>query len=282
MSDRSCAGAIAGRSFSFSRTAVVVVPLCCIVLLAQSARAAQIHYGTHEGSNVYFTDVSEDSGASEPLPLFGPPTVTGNTIDFNPLGFDTASSGAGSDITSSNLQFGIQAKIGARIQNVLLNETGDTTLAGNVPPGSLATSSAVFASGVLDIYEVDFTEINHISVPFSLSFSPSGGTFFLGTDGGGGPLFHTQWSGSATLQVEAILVANGVAFEHGATRVAVNLTNTLSAVSESGTSSVMGKVDFGATTQIITVRNDIPEPAVVAVPALVFFTLRRRRCGCSL
>ena len=40
--------------------------------------------------------------------------------------------------------------------------------------------SALFADGVLDIQEVEFQGINHISVPFSATFTPSGGTYFLG------------------------------------------------------------------------------------------------------
>ena len=77
---------------------------------SQPAPGAQVNWGSHMGTNVTYVNVMEDSGASEPLPLFGPPTVTGNSIDFNPLGFDASSANGGSDITDSNLVFMVEAK----------------------------------------------------------------------------------------------------------------------------------------------------------------------------
>ena len=250
-------------------------------VLAQPASAAQINYGSHMGTHVTYVNVTEDSGADEPLPLMGAPTVTGNSMDFNPLGFDSTSAGAGSDTTNVNLNFRVSAKSGSRIGAISLNEAGDTTLAGNVPPGSMATSSAVFASGVLDIHEVNFTGINAISVPFAVTFSPSGGTYFLGTDGGGGPMFNTQWAGSATLDIHAILIANGFIIppgpvdpDGGATLISINLDNTLTAVSQLGTSALIDKKDFGFGVTRFNVPTEpggdpeIPEPAPVALAAL--------------
>lgn len=244
-------------------------------------QAAQINYGSHAGTNVIFVNVTEDTGADEPLPLFGPPTVTGNSMDFNPTGFDAASSGADSDLTISNLEFMVTAKSGSRIESITLSEAGDTTLAGNVTPGSMGTASAAFTSGVLDIHEVDFVGINHISVPFSMSFSPSGGTFFLGTDGGGGPVYHTQWTGSATLDIEAILIANGFSNFEGATKVSVDLNNVLTAVSEAGTSSEIAKKDFGVIVGTIP-GGEIPEPGLATLVGMgaIGLLLRRRRMGC--
>src|SRR5687768_1297196 len=200
----------------FYHLGISAVAIVLLAIFSQASLGAQINYGTHMGTHVTYVNVTEDSGADEPLPLFGPPTVTGDSIDFNPVGFDAASSGPGSDITDSNLVFMVTAKSGSRIQSIVLSEAGDTTLAGIVTPGSMGTASAVFASGVLDIHEVNFQGINHISVPFALTFSPSGGTYFLGTDGGGGPIFNTQWTGSVTLDVEAILLANGFVIPPGA------------------------------------------------------------------
>jgi hypothetical protein len=245
------------------------------------------------GTHVTYVNVTEDSG-EEALPLFGAPTVTGNSIDFNPVGFDAASSNGGTDITDSNLVFMVTAKSGSRISELVFSEAGDTTLAGNVAPGSMTTSTAVFATGVLDIHEVDFVGINHISVPFSFTFTPSGGTYFLGTDGGGGPVFHTQWSGSVTLDIDSILAANGIIVppgpvdpEGGATKISIDLDNTLVAVSQDGTSSVISKKDFGGITIRTNVRTEpggdpeIPEPTafVLAALGLVGVIARRQRVG---
>jgi hypothetical protein len=264
-----------------NRLALMAGAILFVSVLSQPVLSAQISYGSHMGTHVTYVNVTEDSGSDETGALFGAPTVTGNSIDFNPTGFDASSSGAGSDITDGNLVFMVTAKSGSRISSITLNEAGDTTLAGNVAPGSMGTASAVFASGVLDIHEVDFQGINHISVPFSFTFSPSGGTYFLGTDGGGGPIFNTQWSGSVTLDIDAILIANGFMIppgpvdpEGGATKISIDMDNTLVAVSQEGTTAHIGKKDFGGVTIRTNVRTEpggepeIPEPATFVLVGL--------------
>jgi hypothetical protein len=242
-----------------------------VVAVGGPALAVTIDYGSHVGATVTYVGVSESNSGM--LPLYGAPVVTGDSLDFNPLGFDASSADGGSEITDGNLGLMVVAQAGSRIESIRLGELGDTTLAGNVAPGSMATATAVFASGVLDIHEVDFAGINHISVPFSLTFSPSGGTFFLGTDGGGGPIFNTQFSGSVTLDIEAILIANAIVFTGGATKVSLNLDNTLTAVSETGTSALIAKKDFG----LVTTTIAVPEPASLVLAGLAFAALARRR-----
>jgi hypothetical protein len=274
-----------------NRLAWVAGAVLLLSVLSQSLLAAQISYGDHMGTHVTYVNVTEDSGSDETTGLFGPPTVTGNSIDFNPVGFDASSEDVDTDITDGNLTFMVTAKSGSRISSITLNEAGDTTLAGNVTPGSMGTASAVFASGVLDIHEVDFQGINHITVPFSFTFSPSGGTYFLGTDGGGGPTFHTEWSGSVTLDIDAILIANGIMIppgpvdpEGGATKISIDLDNTLVAVSQDGTEAHIGKKDFGGVTIRSNVRTEpggepeIPEPTsfVLAGLGLLGLMIRRR------
>jgi hypothetical protein len=274
-----------------NRLAVVAGAVLFASVLSQPVLSAQINYGSHMGTNVTYVNVTEDSGADEPLPLFGAPTVTGNSIDFNPTGFDAESSGADSDITDSNLVFMVTAKSGSRISKITLNESGDTTLSGNVAPGSMNTASAVFASGVLDIHEVNFQGINHISVPFSFTFNPSGGTYFLGTDGGGGPAFATEWNGSVMLDIDAILTANGFMIppgaidpDGGATKISIDMDNTLVAVSQEGTESRIAKKDFGGTVIRSNVPTEpggdpeIPEPTsfVLAGLSVIGLSLARR------
>lgn len=278
------------RTSLFPLTASVAV-LALLLSVCQPSIGAQMNYGTFMGTHVSYVDVTEDSGADEPLPLFGAPTVTGNSIDFNPVGFDASSMNGGADITDSNLVFMVTAKSGSRISSIQLSEAGDTTLAGNVPLNSTGTATSVTATGVIDIHEFNFTPINHISVPFSMTFSPSGGTYFLGTDGGGGPIYHTPWTGSLTIDIDAILTANGYIIqpgpidpETGATKISIDLDNTLSAVSQAGTSAHIAKKDFGGISIKSNVRTElggepeIPEPVsfVLAGLGIAGLTLVRR------
>jgi hypothetical protein len=261
------------RGFALTAIAAIAAATAFALLAAPpAARAAQFSYGSFGGTDYTFANVAESSG--EAAALFGAPIVSGNSLDFNPLGYSASSANGDTDSTIGNLVLGITAKKkkgpnASGIGSISLAETGDTTLLGNVTPGSMETASAVFASGVLDIHEVDGEPINQISVPFSFTFNPSGGTYFLGTDGGGGPIFNTQFSGSVSLPVEQILIANGVT--GSATHVSLDLNNGLHAVTQAGTSAFIAKVDFG-----LVVNN--PEPtALSGMAALLALALARRR-----
>jgi hypothetical protein len=258
--------------------------LLAAMMIGQPALAATINYGDHMGTTVTYVDVTESSG-TDAVPLFGPPTVTGDSIDFNPVGFDAASAGGGADITDGQLTFMVEAKPGANgMVGISFSEAGITQLAGNVAAGDLSTATMVRAAGVLDVHEVDFVPINHISVPFFLTFNPSNGDYFLGTDGGGGPLYFTDWSGGANINLLQVLFDNGIRRTFGVTKLSVNLDNVLVATSQNGTSSLISKKDFGGLT--ITVQTpgggggpDIPEPTTLVLVGLSVagLTVGRRR-----
>jgi hypothetical protein len=268
-------------------------------VVAQSVQAAPINYGSFSGTSVVYSDVREDSNSGDTLPLFGEPStvgpvtpgypavpcvlcgIPGNTLGFTPTGFGASASGAGGiDITDGNLSFKVAAKPGSAISNLLLSEKGDLTMAGT---GTDLTNVGVAASGSLNISEVDGIGINTISVPFSVAMSPSGGTFGYLTDGGGGPFpYFDNWSGSLLLDVNGILttaVGNGEipAFTLGATKISINLDNTLVAMSQEGTSALIAKKDFG-----VNISVNIPEPtscglAVIGLLALLHGVARGRR-----
>jgi hypothetical protein len=243
------------------------------------ADAAPINWGDFVGANVTYRMVTEDSGTDTVPPcMFCEPTVGGNTLNFNPVGFDASSSNGGApDMTDGQLLFMIESnnKQTGAIQNFRISETGDTTLSGNVPVGSTTTASRVSITPVVEIVEVDGVAL---PVPITLSKlstpplpvlddvftqipgnTPSDGQWELGTDGNGGPIFFTQWNGSLFVDVHDALVKSGTSFLRGATKVTVNLDNTLTAVSATGTSATIAKKDF------ITITTNIPEPATVSL-----------------
>ena len=248
-------------AFSFAakrvgRQLLVAMAMLSLAAFAPMAVAVPINYGNFSGTTVDYIDVEEDTNSGDTLPLFGAPSVSGDSLDFDPVGFNAHSTGAaGVDVTDGNLNFMIMAKAGYAIDMLSLSEAGDTTLSGF---GTNATFTSVTGIGNLDILEVDGVGITpKISVPINLVFTPSGGTYELGADGGGGPLFSTIWSGSWLKNIEQELINNNVPYTLGATKVSINLDNTLTALSEAGTFALIAKKDFGG----VSITVNIPEPA---------------------
>lgn len=251
----------AARSFLNRLSASLVAIL--LFLLLPGASVAQINYGSFTGVTVDYIDVIEQTTTGDVLPLFWAPVLSANSLDFNPAGFDAAASGAaGLDNTGDRLTFKIQAHAGQAIPVITFSEAGDTALAGT---GSDSTSTQVTANGTITISAVDGAAIVPIVRPIALTFTPSGGDYGLATDAGGLPIFHTNWTGSLSLNVASILTSESVPFMLGATNVSIDLVNTLVARSQAGTNSLINKKDFGVTV--------VPEPGSFALFALALIPL---------
>ena len=169
----------------------------------------------------------------------------------------------------------IMAHAGKSITNISFFEAGDTTLGGL---GNDNTNTAVTASGTITVNAVDGVNIAPLVRPIALTFTPSGGTYGLQTDGAGGPIFHTPWTGSLLVNVGQILTQAGVPFTFGASKVSIDLVNTLSAATQTGTAAVISKKDFGG----ISITVNIPEPTSVVLACSAFvgcvgLLLRRHR-----
>ena len=241
--------------------------------------SAAIVYGNYSGASVNFLQVTEDANSPGDFPpLFGAPTVSGNSMSFSPVGFNANAAGAaGSDVTDGQLSFGIQAKTNYVIPSIQLSEAGDTTIVGF---GTDATLTKVVGYVFVTILEVDGTPINAVGDGAYMTFTPHAGEYRLGTHGGGGPFYTTAWSGGLTLNINQILVDNGVSFIDGATLVQINLDNTLLATSENGTQSFIAKKAVGGVAFVIE-TEPIPEPssallALVGCGLVGGFRLRRR------
>ena len=251
------------------RSGFMAAASCALLAFSLPTQAAPINYGTFSGATVDFIDVTEDSGTHTP-PLYGAPSVFGDTLDFNPVSFNASATGAaGVEITDGTLALMMVSKPGNFIDKVLFDEAGDVTLAGI---GGIGTFASVSANFNVEIQEVDGVGIGSILIQAPMVFTPSGGTYDQATDGGGGPFFNSAWSGSLMVDLTQALIDNNIPYVNGVTKISVVFDNTLVALSESGTSSFIGKKDVGGVG--ITV---IPEPATIGLLTLGGVCLLGRR-----
>lgn len=232
-----------------------VLLMLALLAIAAPAQAVSINYGDYVGITVSYLQVTEDS-VTDPTPLFGAPTVSGDTLNFDPVGFGASATGAGGvDITDGNLVFMIQAKPSQVIENVILSEAGDYTIFGT---GGVGTQVTVSAPVFIDIVEVDGVGINPIQLQLQMVFAPSDGDYDLSNDGVG---VGVIWNGSLDVDLNQALIDANQPFVDGVTKVNVDLDNILTATSETGTSATIAKKDFKG------FSVTVPEPSMLLLLA---------------
>jgi len=242
---------------------VAMAAFTCLALYCPSALAAPINYGDLDDippGDVIYTQVTESSG-TDPVPLFGAPTVTVNMLDFNPAGFTANAAGGGADITDGQLNFGVVVPQGTfapptvAINSISLSEAGDFTLFG------IGTAATSVAAGLF--MQATITEVDGLAVaPIIVSTSAS-----LSWDLLLNPGVSQGWNLGASVDLEQAIVDAGLVFNLGVTKVDVFLNNTLLAISEPSTAAFIAKKDFVVDVSIV------PEPTAAALALMAFLGL---------
>ncbi len=244
------------------------------LLLAASAAVADTMPWNETGTTVSFLDINESS-ATDPLPLFGEPTVSGNQLLFAPASFASYSQNLSSDQTNSHLQMTIAIQPGQAtgITNLLFTEEGDYTLVG--APTTLANASVATPVTLMindDSSLVMSAYMTFSSMPVgSSTFTSHSGSFSLAGDGGVGIL----WEGQLDADIGAFLEKEN--YSSPATQITVSLDDALCTWSTAGASADVEKKLF----DIVATTSPVPEPGtiallVAAVAALGMHVWRRR------
>lgn len=224
--------------------------LATSVLLAGSAHAG--FYGDYVGSTVTFEDVQDQND------LFGAPTVSADSLDFNPNTFETGCTSApcGASLVDDTLTFTIQANAGQFIDDIVLTEAGDFNLSTFLPDDLSVTS--VSANVVIDIFEIDGVAVNNINAQAAMVFT-NAGAFSRSTSADGVGTSSGGWSGSLTIDLDSIIA--GTTHNGRATRVTLNINNTLTAFGGNGNDP------NGATAALAFIeKKDFDGLAVTVVP----------------
>ncbi|MBN1490510.1 MAG: PEP-CTERM sorting domain-containing protein [Phycisphaerae bacterium] len=256
------------------RFRIAAPPILGLVLFASlsgmvaTVDAAPIFYGDFgpdfpPGAVIYH-DVTESSG-TDPTPLYGPPTITGDVLDFDPMGFVASATDGVSDITDGQLNFGMSMLPGAGITSLLLTESGDYTLFGG---GTAATTVAMGLSIGIDILAVDHMAL---TTPISVSANMAVVRDLLNN----GPVVLAPWSNGLLVDFGAVLTNNNIDFDLGVTAAKVVINDQLLAISEDLSLAFVAKKEFRIEPWIE--GRPIPEPATLALFALGGLALLRRR-----
>lgn len=237
--------------------------------LIGAARADVYDYGDFDGNTVRYVGVAEETdavdGFGNPVPLFGTPTGSGDSLDFDPVSFSAyAAAETGSPVEKrSVLSVLIDALPGYTIGVLRFNEAGDYSLLGS--GGGSDTSATVTADFNIEIVQVDGNDVAPINLMASMDLNPSDGDYDMDNDNPDGDvLVQGNWTGELDVDLTQALIDAGVSFVSGVTKVNVDLTNVLTSTSEDGTSALISKKDFGGTSISVV----IPLPPSVAMGLL--------------
>jgi hypothetical protein len=255
------------------KTALTSLAALLLLSLTSSLSANTIAYNAlPEGVHMTYTGVQETSmSAGDTAPLFGAPTISGDSIVFLSMSFTSQASNGAVDITDGKLEMTIESKNNPDwyIDRLYMREFGDTTLVGS--GGTSLTKSTAACHLILSILEVDRVA-TWVPVGFDMTMS-EGGVWTMNQ--GVGMTAH-GWNGIWDQNVTTLLQNYGGGH---ATKVQLTFDNTLTTSSELNTSAYIAKKAVGLQVTPLMVGEEppIPEPATLGMMAVGAMALLARK-----
>ncbi len=245
-------------------SSTIIASMAILVLgFAPLASATEV-YSDLSGSAFDFTDMQETTtSAGDIEPLWGTPSVAGNTLIFTPGAFISTAGGGSVDQTNSTFELSIISKDKSTISidALIVNEFGDYALTGG---GTNATTASVLAGAGIVIREVNFGgSLIASAIP---GFASDFVAFDTAVQGG-------EWTATINADIQGLVdlvFGVGVAF---ATEVDVVWDNNLSTTSEEGTNAlIQKKIGLPSVTMEV-----VPEPGTGLLLGLGLMALGLRR-----
>lgn len=261
-----------------AQTIAVVAATVSIILCNwnQALFAGTFNWGdiSDPVGDVMYLDIEENNAYAtslfSPEPGTGSPAAVGNAIRFDPQGFAAAASGGGSETTTSTIDMLLMARPGKTVNNLMIRELGDYTLAGLSDGVASASVGATFSWTILEVNNTPVvipTQVEALQV--TAGGGVNGGAFMRPANDG----TAVPWDGAVLLDFDAYLMANSIA--GSATKVLVEFQNVLEATSDNVSNAFIKKKEIGG----FAISANVPEPASLLSLALALAVagISRRR-----
>jgi MYXO-CTERM domain-containing protein len=262
----------------FTRPGVLIsLAAAGIAPLSTGAHGAVV-YGNFDGTDLNYLNVTETPTqlpGPTPTELFGPPVISGDTLQFTPSNFTVSASGGSLELQDSHLSMNIVSADSNYPKFINLIEGGGWAVGGG--------TSATTAQESLDVNELFITAVNGVSIN-PIVVNPT--ITFTDTNSGSASVVKTAdtieflssggvstgtWNADASFNLNAALAAAGLS--GNVTGMTLGLDNQLDATSEANSLSLIDKKFFD-----VTATTPVPEPATggMALLAVAGFATRRR------
>jgi hypothetical protein len=246
--------------------------------LAQGA----VVYGNFAGPAVTYQNVTEvptQLPGPTPAALFGPPSLSGNSLLFNPVNFvDSASAGA-LEFQDGRLTFNvIPTSSQGNIKSISLLEGGAWTVGGGT---SATTAKESLLINELFITSVNGISVNPIVVPPSIAFTDTNnGSASVSTSSNSITFSSSAGFSSGTWDATASFnfanALTGAGLSGNVTGLSMELDNQLSVTSETNSVAFIDKKYLDVTSN----SSPVPEPSVAGLTAITagcLSMIRKRR-----